>query len=162
MNNEKIEDNKIILRQSFKIDIINYLFLFPTAFLSFFYFALKIDYILIGSYIPFLPEKVVSMIFYSFLALIALNSFINVILRKVYYKYEISDTGVKSREGLLYIKTTQIRNDAIRTVTANQNLLQMILNIGNIEISSSDMTDTVVMKNIDNPRSISEKLERKK
>jgi uncharacterized membrane protein YdbT with pleckstrin-like domain len=158
--NKISSDNTIHLNQSAKIDIINYLILIPSLILGIFYYF-GYDIIGISKDLHFELLKTLfsnKHISYFFFFIVAFN-IINILLRKYYYHYEISKTGVKSRFGILNVKHTQIRYEAIRTVTFHQNVIQMILNIGDVEIASSELKDTVIMKNIDNPKNISLMLE---
>jgi uncharacterized membrane protein YdbT with pleckstrin-like domain len=82
-----------------------------------------------------------------------------IIINKYSRFYEITSDTVKAKEGIFYVKKTQINNKAIRTVSLRQTFLQMVLNIGDVEISSSDALDPVVMQNIDSYEELIEYLE---
>lgn len=158
--NKISSDNTIHLNQSAKIDIIHYSMLIPSLMLGFFYYF-GYDIIGISEHLQLELLKTLfsnQNIAYFFFFVVAFNV-INILLRKYYYHYEISKIGVKSRVGILSVKHTQIRYEAIRTVTFHQNVIQMIFNIGDVEIASSEVKDTVIMKNIDNPKNISLMLE---
>ncbi len=78
-------------------------------------------------------------------------------LNRLKFKYIITPTRITEKYGLFTTITVEVDLRYIRSILLSQNIIQKMLNIGNIEfLTVMGSTNDIYIKNIDNPQEIKE------
>jgi uncharacterized membrane protein YdbT with pleckstrin-like domain len=90
---------------------------------------------------------------------------IGFVINRVHYTYSTSLTVTTARsilrEGILSIRTSEVRHKDVRSIRADRNTLERLFNYGDIAISSAGQDDfEIVVHDIPDPESVLEIIRR--
>jgi uncharacterized membrane protein YdbT with pleckstrin-like domain len=80
--------------------------------------------------------------------------------RHLSWRYSIENGVIESRHGLIAREVRSVRVEDVRSINVKQNVLQRLLNLGDIEFSSAASTDAeVVFTGVSSPLKVKEKIQ---
>ena len=99
--------------------------------------------------------------FYWFLAIITLGLFIPCLYyKRIYTSYALTDKRLLIISGIFTKTVDEIELFRVVDSVSNQSMIDMWADIGDVTVTSSDQTGTIVMKKVPNPHYLRDTLRR--